>query len=423
VTANGRSGGRTLASCAPARRRERRGAVLVLAVLWMAALGVFAALALDVGMVHEGRRRLQAAADAAARAGAMELGRGRTVAEAEASARAVAAMHGFTHGGDLMLAVSTPPTQGEFVGDANFVEVRIERSRGALLAGLANVSDWTLRARAVAGGAAGRTCLYLLGTTGNVLNIPSPGVLTMTGCGVAANTRDAVTVTSARFQGTGAFIGTSASQSPPSGMTTFFNQAPPEQNPLASVVPTIASGCNFSNEVKPLRDTTLNPGRFCGGMLLGGTRTYTLNPGVYVFKEKGLKVEGSARVNGTGVTIVVTRKDGGSNSGDAPGKIEIVGFSTINLSAPTSGATKGIVFMKHLGKNDDPVLISTERGFTINGSLYFPDQMIRFDKTATSTVINGAVVARALELLGGRQLTINVPPPSFSVLRSAVLVE
>ena len=81
----------------------------------------------------------------------------------------------------------------------------------------------------------------------------------------------------------------------------------------------------------------------------------TLSPGVYYLDQGSLAVNGGATMSGTGVTLVFTSSTG---SGYATANID--GGATLNLTAPSSGSTAGIVFF---GDRNMPVGTS----FTFEG--------------------------------------------------------
>ena len=82
---------------------------------------------------------------------------------------------------------------------------------------------------------------------------------------------------------------------------------------------------------------TLDPGVYCGGIGLNANANVTLNPGVYFIDQGSLSVNGSATLTGTGVTLVFT------SSGNNYASATINGGATVNLTAPATGSTAGIV--------------------------------------------------------------------------------
>src|SRR3970282_1738548 len=108
-----------------ATRRGERGQTLVLAVLAMAVLLGFTAMAIDVGLAFQERRNAQNGADAAALAAAQDLRSGLGTATAAATARDYLERHGYQSPDDTV-TVNIPPTSGSHVGDPTYVEVIVE---------------------------------------------------------------------------------------------------------------------------------------------------------------------------------------------------------------------------------------------------------------------------------------------------------
>jgi hypothetical protein len=128
-------------------------------------LFLVAALAFDLGMTLLERRDQQNAADAAALAGARYVGpaySGSCAAagghEAAAAACRVAVANDYNDAGaDENVFVNIPPVSGEFRGLPGFVQVRIEATRSAILAGVIGRTAWPVGAMAVAANQPGVT--------------------------------------------------------------------------------------------------------------------------------------------------------------------------------------------------------------------------------------------------------------------------
>src|SRR5947199_8297297 len=92
------------------RHRYSKGQVLVLAALMLTVFIGFVGLASDTGYFFDYRRRMTAAADSAAVAGAMEAKRNPTSTQVTTVARAAAAASGFTNGtNETTVTVNRPP--------------------------------------------------------------------------------------------------------------------------------------------------------------------------------------------------------------------------------------------------------------------------------------------------------------------------
>jgi hypothetical protein len=71
------------------------------------------------------------------------------------------------------------------------------------------------------------------------------------------------------------------------------------------------------------------------------------NPGIYYMDQGEFSVNGSAKLTGTGVTIIFT-----SSTGKNWPTASINGGATVNLTPPTTGPTVGVVMF---GDRDIPV--------------------------------------------------------------------
>jgi len=128
-------------------------------------------------------------------------------------------------------------------------------------------------------------------------------------------------------------------------------------DPLASLPAPSYSGCNQTNYSWSNIGTapTLNPGVYCGGIKLTGGTT-VLNPGTYILNGGGIEIAGAnTTVSGNGVFFYNT------SNGYTAGPLLMSGQPTVTLTAQTSGAYQGILFMQ-----DHNVCPSTQHA--INGN-------------------------------------------------------
>jgi hypothetical protein len=145
------------------------------------------------------------------------------------------------------------------------------------------------------------------------------------------------------------------------------------------------------------KDTTINPGIYCGGIKAGkSTSIVRFNPGLYVIKGGGLSVSGGGTVIGTNATIInlnAPLANGGASKFDV---IDFGSDAVIDWTAPTSGRIATIAMMSPPGQGIAGHVIQNQitsaANATINGSLYFPDQELRLGSGGTLT-INGGTVA------------------------------
>lgn len=119
---------------------------------------------------------------------------------------------------------------------------------------------------------------------------------------------------------------------------------PGRPDPLAGTPMPSFGACNHHDKEFEATVQTISPGVYCGGLAIDDGSHITLSPGLYVIKDGELEVDGGSTLSGSGVTIVLTGDDASLNFDDD---------STIGLSAPTSGATHGILFFQDKNFQND----------------------------------------------------------------------
>jgi hypothetical protein len=148
----------------------------------------------------------------------------------------------------------------------------------------------------------------------------------------------------------------------------------PITDPFASK-PTPAVGpCNHS--ALKVANTTLNPGVYCDGIEITGG-TVQLNPGLYILDGNGLKVNSNTVLIGEGVTFYHTSKAKGY------GANTLNGTATIQLKAPTTGPYEAMLFWTDptLNNNNTNRILGNANSW-LEGTLYFPKQVVEFTGTA-----------------------------------------
>lgn len=388
--------------------RDRSGSVAILFALMFTVLLGFTALATEVGFVLFKQRQMQSAASSAALGGATALMTGHPTFSVEAAAIATGA--GFTtgtvNGIVTTVTVNNPPKAGNHIGDANYVEVIILQPQTLPLSNLPpfGITQWKIQARAVAaeGNNAG-DCILQLNTSSNPgLWLTGGAAINAPLCGVAANSSESeavyvedgasLTVASVTVVGTVNSSGGTITSTKP-----VQTSQPAVADPYAGVAIPTYSGCAFNNYYTNTTGTLSASGTYCGGISIGGG-TITMNPGVYILNGGYFSVTAGATVKGTGVTIVMT--------GSSPANVatlSIGGGSLITLSAPTTGATAGLVFFQ------DRTAVSTsvdsiQGGGQLNvtGAIYFPNQEVEYSNgSVTNSSTCTQLIASVIMFTGG----------------------
>jgi hypothetical protein len=379
-------------------------------------LMAMASLSIDVGYWRYQQRLQQTAADSAALAGAVALGNSASVSAITSAAQADAATNGFANGGAVNVTVNTPPLSGDYAGDAGAVEVIVAKAQPVHFGTLFGQSD-TVSARAVAmPSAANRNCIYALDSTSDAAITLESGTLSIPTCGMISNggiTFDQGSVDAASI----GYAGSSASID----QTSFPLASPQPAVEAADPCPTV-SGCSYLTSTPPTSGTcvtpttfnsadtiTLSPGNYCSQVRVEGGGAVVFSPGVYTF-EGGFINNDETSLTGTGVTFYVPA--GSFNVGLNP---------TVNLSAPTTGQTQGVLLYQPAS---NPSALSLSSGTTQTtggwaGMIYAPASQVSVDAAMSSWLL---LVGDDITL--GADSSVNVPSASFPGLTGpAVLAE
>lgn len=356
-----------------------------------------AGLGVETGYWYLLDRELQTAADMAAYAGAVELRASATRSVVDSVARQEALTQGFDDAAGTAV-VNTPPLSGSY-RSGRAVEVLLTREVPRLFTALFVQEPLTLSARGVAQFEDGGTaCVLALSPeeagavtfTGNALSL-------LNGCNVMSNSlaSDAVVVTGSADVTVPCVLAAGGVDVDSGLNLTLCRQpatfAPPAADPFANLVePSVGGACR--NLPSGGGSTTLTPGRFCGGGVLKGD--ITLSPGVYVIDGGNVRVNATAKLIGSGVTLFFTNN----------ATIDINGSAQLSLSAPVSGPFKGMVMWGD-GDNDPvEVKLNGNAASRLTGAVYFPRADVEFLGNFSGS--NGCMrlVARTIRFSGSTSM-------------------
>jgi hypothetical protein len=391
-------------------RNREKGSILILGVLTMFVVLAFAGLALDASYMYFHKRNMQTAADAGAYGGALELLRGNT--DTTAAAKNDTALNGFTDGsGSVTVTVNSPPLNGSKTGNASFVEVIISHPQPTWFMRALNFNSITVKARAVAGlGSTGNGCVYALNQDTSKTNngfFVNGTTNSNFSCGVFSNSNfravggACVVTPTVSYTGTYTNADTSGNCGP-AGM----GPGVPIVDPLATRYSIPLYGPCTATNFKVTTGTTVHipPGTYCGGITItGSVQNVIFDSGEFILVGGGLSVNGSVAVSGSGVTFFNTYPGTQSNK---YGPISITGSGTVDLTAPTTGSDKALLFYQ-----DPTVAWSASNGSTIAGAansvydgiIYFPTTDLTYsgNSSTSSTGTDGYTT------LVGYNVTIN----------------
>jgi len=397
----------------------RRGSVILLVAISLTVLVGCMAITMDGGYIMERRRHVQAAADAAALAGAIDLyekylsnngiDQGNSAAD---SARTIAAANGYPNDGVISnVTVHTPPTSGLFQGQHSHCEVIIEFLQPRYFSSIWGSEAISVPARAVARGryAAIRDGIICLDpTVKGSLNVHGGGAITINSTVIVnSNNSEAVIVNGGganmgaqqyyitgdhpgyTMTGGGTLSGPIQTGQIPTPDPLRFLPAPdPNSLPVQNVPPPVMVGGT--------KTYYLQPGRYVGGLSFS-QGNLIMAPGIYYMDAGGFSLGGQAGCTGIGVMIY--------NAPNASSqKIDITGQGAVTLSPPTDGTYRGILIFQDRASTT-PVNIVGQGADDIRGTFYVANAAVSISGNGDQS-IGSQFICRTLDTGGNGGFTV-----------------
>lgn len=361
-------------------RAGERGAVIFMVVLLLPVLISFMALAIDVGYLYSVKRKLQTVADAAALACAHQMQRAKPCT--------------YQNGANNVAALDVPALYGIDWSDlntsqptANQVQVQVSQNTPTFFLKIISINSVNIIATARA--EICPNCVTTLDTAaassfqtsvGANLQMPNCGIFVHSNHASAFNAVNGSTVNALTVDIVGDKTSTgSVTPTPMVGVTGVGD-------PLAALPDMVPGGCDHVNlQVK--NSTTLNPGVYCGGIMIRLKPTVTFSPGVYYLVGGGLDTgPGYSAVVGSGVTFFNTQSLPTYPYG--PILIGVANGNSFQLSAPTSGAYKGILFYQDRKVVSGATSVfggGANQPLQLTGTLYFPTTNVTYQNQSITT--------------------------------------
>lgn len=422
--------------------RAEEGQAVVMVALGLVVLLLMAGLGLDVGYLRYEKQQMQKAADAGAIAAASAKIYGGSYAVAGQND---AAANGFKDGvNGINVNVYNPPvTAGDpFQGNKGYVEVIVSQPQPTFFMRVGGFNSANVSSRAVAsmyGNPGG--CIYVL-DPGDQDTYTATGTITLSSaCGLlvdSANAKafkdnggactDATSITIV-----GGVDVDACSQPQQAGIVTG---AAPFSDPLSYLQPPQFNGCDYTNFPQINKNTTIQPGVYCGGIQVSGAGTQvTLASGLYVLNGGGFKMSGGGSLIGDPAGVMFYNTGNGSGV-KKYGTIDIEGVNNTTLTASSvdtttgsnAGMLAGILFFDDRNAssyiNHAVNIITGGSSASIVGALYFPSTALQYSggtRQSTYTV----VVAYQLTINGNATFNDDYSdlPGGGSPIHAAVLAE
>jgi Flp pilus assembly protein TadG len=248
------------------------------------------------------------------------------------------------------------------------------------------------------------TCLLALDPMApQAMNITDKAQIQAKGCAAYSNSTDLIGVSAEKdAMLTTAFTcsGGGASGSLNSFSPAPTNDCPALEDPLINRIQPTVGSCDHTDFQVKSQTVTLNPGVYCGGILIDDEAFVTLSPGVYIINGGELRTRNSGSLTGDGVTIFFTGNDG---------SLMLDGTSTVSLIAPETGATAGLIMMQDRAMPLTDYEISSKKASVLLGTIYLPNGrfVVKANNKVAETSAFTVVVARFVEVGSKTQMFLN----------------
>jgi len=397
----------------------------------------FLAFAIDVGFLFRAKRMAQSAADAAAMAATEEVIAGNSLTSANVvnAANNAASLNGFnTTAYPVTLTQSSAGiySSTDTSAPSTWVQAVVSQPFPTFFMGafsLGKISSVNVSASAIAaGGSSAQTCVCLLGTTGDDLNMSNDAQLNANKCGVESNSSSSNAIT---VVGSASICGTTVSSVSPNwnnsnninNAGTICAAATRQQGaaPCSAgsiVTPTLPPGITCyanpingwvlpgwtANYVLPMQNVTETNGHVENELITSNSVCYTslnlsnaasvtFTPGYTYFIQGDFTTGGGAPVTGNGVVFVIS------------GNINIANGVTVNLSAPSANGVPGTLIYA----SGATATIQGGSNSNFSGIIYAPNANMTLNN-GTGTTTNMDIVAKTLTMAGGATLNSFATP-------------
>jgi hypothetical protein len=387
-------------------RHGERGQALIVIVFAIIGLVGITALAVDGGNAFVQTRRAQTAADSAALGGALARIKGE---DWVATTYAIAAQHGFEHNGTSTgVAVNSPPANGPYQGDVEYIQVIIGARTRAYFAGVVGVPEIRTTVQAVARTKSSEikeildgSAVISLARTSDCASkkafwVHSEATLSVRGGNVFINSDNEECALIEQGSGGIRIIGGEvvivggARIQKPQLITPF----PPQTGavsisyPPPFFMPNV--GCSEEAEIS-MDGKSMSPGDWEEDFPPSGV--LSLEPGKYCLQGDFIIGDGKS-LEGKNVVFSV----------DA-GRVRWSGHATINLDAPRTGPLAGLLLYVP-PDNHSYLALNMDAQSGVKGTILAPGAQIRLNGSRSSTGFHSQIIAYRIEVDGTSNIEV-----------------
>ncbi len=376
-----------------------------------------AGLAVDVSMWQYNKNNAQGAADAAAMSAVASAIAGDSTDRIRSEAYSVAATAGYVRGQNATVTLNNPPTSGAYSGNVNAYEVIITETQPRYFSALYMKGGPTIYARAVAlvTSTSIASCVVSLASSGSsVINLTGNGKVNLTNCNLDGNSTDPASLSLngnalVAAQGVNLAGGFSTTGNASIVTPSLVTNGSRVTDPYASRVIPSYSGCdqkNYSATGGTLPSNASGITVYCGGLSFSSQMTETIPPGIYIIDGGNFTISGGASVTGTGVTFILTNSS--TSTSATIGSFNVSGTGVVNLTAPTTGPTAGIVFWIDKRATSGTTSSFTGNGLgNLTGAIYAPSSAVSYNGNGSSTTGCTQIVSNTVTFVGNATLSHN----------------
>ncbi|WP_281414356.1 TadE/TadG family type IV pilus assembly protein [Thalassovita aquimarina] len=402
--------------------REDTGSVLVMTALVSPLVIGGLGLGVETGHWYQKQRQLQHISDLTSHAAASRLRAGDNGSFMYVDAMAIAKKSGFSYDiGELKMY--SPPRTGPNAGNHDAVEIILTETRPRWFTAFFMGDNVELTARSVSLISAGNpTCILALSDTASgAITVGGSTNVKLNNCVVTSNSaaqdafameNSASLMTTECVHAVGDVVYTSNLHL--TGCPAPKVMQPKSRDPYADrAEPVLWGECRNGNIGHPQYTTTVTPTddhpngmkskTFCNGVSLKGDVIF--EPGLYIIDGGTLSINSQANITSSGgVTFFLTNG----------ATVQYNGGADINLAAPTSGPTSGLLFWEskdnnsgtYTGTGDISHKFNGGSSMTLQGAIYMPASNVTFN--GNSNAQNGCtqIVADTVELSGTSDLAV-----------------
>ncbi len=255
--------------------------------------------------------------------------------------------------------------------------------------------------------AVGETSLCVIGldpASASTIKLSGEAKLTAPGCAVQSNSTSTDGLASIDEAVLAAAV--TCSSGGYSGAPRNYAKAPTTdctaiEDPLSSRTTADFKKCDYTNTVVKKMTATLQPGTYCGGILVDNNAFVTFAPGNYIIKDGQLRTRNSGEAVGDGVSFYFTGKDA---------RFNFDGTSIVDFKAPETGPMAGLLFFEDPASPEGTIFeVSAKRAANLLGTIYLPKGTLKVhakNKIAESSAYT-VIVARMIDIGNLADMVIN----------------